>query len=95
MLSEMEYRDNAKWKIFWTQLHPEEFGTDCVYVGDVTDEELVSSVWNAEEAYCGDGGSCRTPEELSEFEAWLVRCGYSSVTAKRAAEALRKFHADD
>ena len=76
MLSEMEYRDNAKWKIFWTQLHPEEFGTDCVYVCDVTDED-------------------RTPDELAEFEAWLVRCGYSEDTAKRAAEALRKLHADD
>jgi hypothetical protein len=94
MLSEMEYRDNATWKTFWTA-HPEEFDTDYVYICDVTDEELVSSVWNAEEAYCGDGDSCRTPDELTEFEAWLVRVGYSAVTAKRAAEALRKLHADD
>ena len=95
MLSEMEYRDKSTRKTFWTA-HPEEFmGRVYVYVGDVTDEELVSSVWNAEEAYCGDGDSCRTPDELAEFEAWLVRCGYSEDTAKRAAEALRKFHADD
>ena len=92
MLSEMEYRDNEQWKTFWTA-HPEEFDMD--YLGDVTDEELVSSVWNAEEAYCGDGDSCRTPDELAEFETWLVRVGYSAVTAKRAGEALRKFHADD
>jgi hypothetical protein len=66
-----------------------------VYVGDVTGEELVSCVWNAEEAYCGDGDSCRTPDEFAEFKVWLVRVGYSAVTAKRAAEALRKLHADD
>jgi hypothetical protein len=94
MLSKMEYRDNATRKTFWTA-HPEEFDTDYVYICDVTDEELVSSVWNAEEAYCGDGDSCRTPDELAEFESWLVRCGYSEDTAKRAAEALRKLHADD
>jgi hypothetical protein len=89
MLSKMEYRDNATWKTFWTA-HPEEYDMD--YAGDVTDEELVSSVWNAEEAYCGDGASCRTPDELAEFEAWLIRVGYSEDTAKLAAGALRELH---
>jgi hypothetical protein len=96
MLTKIEYRDNANWKLFWTS-YPEEFraGDGYSLSGGVSGEEILEDVARAEEAFCGDGSSCCEPDEQIEFALWLVECGYGRLTAMTAMKKLQSLHADD
>jgi hypothetical protein len=93
MLTKIEYRDNANWKLFWTS-YPEEFraGDGYSHGEGVSGEELLEDVARAEEAFCGDGSSCSSPDDICEFAKWLCGLGYSVRVSFEAAAKLAAFY---
>ena len=78
---------------FWVHDPLTDF-SDKEILGEVSAEDLMGNPAAAEEAYCGDGDSVRTLEEIVQFVDWLVGHGYPLPVAMHCAANLLVFHAE-
>lgn len=78
---------------FWAN-DPIDYLPECKILGEVTEEELLADPASAEEAYCGDGDSVRTLDEVVQFVNWLIGHDYPINVAMQCAANLLVLHAD-